>query len=117
MTIIEQRAAFFMWFPSLHASPGVFCTESIKIFPLVKGQDGRIVGMIRDKEKRTIQVNVRMTEADLQLIEKAAELKWPDVEVSLARVVLSLARLAAKEIVSVERLNNEDVAHICLLPR
>ena len=55
--------------------------------------------MKRNEGKRTVQVNVRMTPADLELLERAAEAQWHGAEMSLSGTVLSLAKMAAKEIV------------------
>ena len=58
--------------------------------------------MKRNEEKRTVQVNVRMTPADLELLERAAEANWHGAEMSLSGAVLSLAKMAAKEILDRE---------------
>ncbi len=47
--------------------------------------------------KRTIQVNVKMTEEDFALLRKAAEKRWPDAVMTNSGIVLALARIAAKE--------------------
>jgi hypothetical protein len=48
--------------------------------------------------KRTIQVNVKMTEEDFTMLRKAAEKKWPDAVMTNSGIVLALARIAAREI-------------------
>jgi len=48
--------------------------------------------------KRTIQVNVKMTEDDFALLRKAAERKWPDAVMTNSGIVLALARIAAREV-------------------
>jgi hypothetical protein len=48
--------------------------------------------------KRTIQVNVKMTEEDFTMLRKAAEKKWPDAAMTNSGIVLALARIAAREI-------------------
>ncbi len=48
--------------------------------------------------KRTVQVNVKMTEADFQLLRKAAEKRWPDAEMTNSGIVLALARIAARQV-------------------
>ncbi len=48
--------------------------------------------------KRTIQVNVKMTEDDFALLRKAAEKRWPDAVMTNSGIVLALARIAAREI-------------------
>lgn len=47
--------------------------------------------------KRTIQVNVKMTEDDFALLRKAAEKRWPDAVMTNSGIVLALARIAAKQ--------------------
>lgn len=53
--------------------------------------------------KRTIQVNVKMTEDDFTLLRKAAEKRWPDAVMTNSGIVLGLARIAAKEIVGLRK--------------
>ena len=48
--------------------------------------------------KRTVQVNVKMTSEDFDLLRKAAEKKWPDAVITNSGIVLALARIAAKDI-------------------
>ena len=48
--------------------------------------------------KRTIQVNVKMTEEDFELLRKAAEKRWPDAVMTNSGIVLGLARITAREI-------------------
>ena len=47
--------------------------------------------------KRTVQVNVKMTEDDFTLLRKAAEKRWPDAVMTNSGIVLALARIAARE--------------------
>ena len=47
--------------------------------------------------KRTVQVNVKMTEADFKVLRKAAEKKWPDAVMTNSGIVLAFARIAARE--------------------
>lgn len=47
--------------------------------------------------KRTIQVNVKMTEEDVKMLRKAAEKRWPDAVITNSGIVLALARIAARE--------------------
>lgn len=47
--------------------------------------------------KRTVQVNVKMSPDDFQLLKKAAEKKWPDAVMTNSGVVLGLAKIAARE--------------------
>lgn len=47
--------------------------------------------------KRTVQVNVKMTQDDFELLKKAAEKRWPDAVMTNSGVVLGLAKIAARE--------------------
>jgi uncharacterized protein (DUF1778 family) len=47
--------------------------------------------------KRTVQVNVKMTEEDFTLLRKAAEKRWPDAVMTNSGIVLALARIAARD--------------------
>jgi hypothetical protein len=47
--------------------------------------------------KRTVQVNVKMTDADFLLLRKVAEKRWPDAVMTNSGIVLALARIAARE--------------------
>jgi hypothetical protein len=47
--------------------------------------------------KRTVQVNVKMSPEDFQLLKKASEKKWPDAVMTNSGIVLGLARIAVKE--------------------
>lgn len=47
--------------------------------------------------KKTIQVNVKMTEADHDLMQRAAARLWPNAILSKAAVVLGLAKLRARQ--------------------
>jgi hypothetical protein len=46
--------------------------------------------------KRTVQVNVKMSPEDFQLLKEAAEKKWPDAVMTNSGIVLGLAKIAAK---------------------
>ena len=50
--------------------------------------------------KRTVQVNVKMTEDDVVLLRKAAEKRWPDAVMSTSGIALGLCRIAAREILN-----------------
>jgi uncharacterized protein (DUF1778 family) len=52
---------------------------------------------IQEGVKRTVQVNVKMTQDDYQLLSKAAERRWPDAVMTNSGVVLALARIAARD--------------------
>lgn len=48
--------------------------------------------------KRTVQVNVKMTDEDFSALKRAADAKWPDAVMTNSGIVLALARIAAREI-------------------
>jgi hypothetical protein len=50
--------------------------------------------------KRTVQVNVKMSEEDFQLLSKAAEKLWPDAILSNSGILLGLARITAKNVLA-----------------
>jgi hypothetical protein len=47
--------------------------------------------------KRTVQVNVKMTQDDFNLLRKAANKRWPDAVITNSGIVLALAKIAARE--------------------
>lgn len=47
--------------------------------------------------KRTLQVNVRMSTEDFNLINKAANTLWPDAVLSNSGILLGLAKIAARD--------------------
>ena len=47
--------------------------------------------------KRSIQVNVKMSLEDFQLLKKAAATKWPDAVMTNSGIVLGLAKISARE--------------------
>jgi hypothetical protein len=53
---------------------------------------------IQEDMKRTIQVNVKMSEEDFALLKKAADKHWPDAVMTNSGIVLALARIAAREL-------------------
>jgi len=48
--------------------------------------------------KRTVQVNVKMSPHDFDTLKKAADLLWPDAELTNSGIVLGLAKLGARDI-------------------
>jgi hypothetical protein len=50
--------------------------------------------------KRTVQVNVKMSPDDFQLLKKAAEKKWPDAVMTNSGILLALAKITARESLS-----------------
>jgi hypothetical protein len=49
-------------------------------------------------EKRTVQVNVKLSEKDFDTLRKAGSVLWPDAIVTNSGIILGLAKLAAKDI-------------------
>jgi len=47
--------------------------------------------------KRTVQVNVKMTEEDFKVLRKAANKRWPDAVMTNSGIVLAFAKIAARE--------------------
>lgn len=47
--------------------------------------------------KRTVQVNVKMTQEDFELLKRAAEKRWPDAVITNSGILLALARIAARQ--------------------
>jgi hypothetical protein len=47
--------------------------------------------------KRSVQVNVKMTQEDFELLQKAAAKRWPDAVLTNSGIVLALAKIAARE--------------------
>lgn len=56
--------------------------------------------------KRTVQVNVKMTQEDAELLQKAAEKRWPGAVMSNSGIVLALARIAANDTIA-RRIRNQ----------
>lgn len=48
--------------------------------------------------KRTVQVNVKMSEEDFALLKKVAALHWPDAILTNSGIVLGLAKIGAKSL-------------------
>ena len=58
---------------------------------------------IQEAMKRTVQVNVKMSPEDFQLLKKAAEKKWPDAVMTNSGIVLGLAKISAKQTLGSDR--------------
>ena len=58
----------------------------------------KLKSSIQEDMKRTIQVNVKMSEEDFALLKKAADKRWPDAVITNSGIVLALARIAARGI-------------------
>jgi len=50
--------------------------------------------------KRPLQVNVRLSQADLDLLHRAAERLWPSVPITKSTLLLSLAKMKAGEVLA-----------------
>jgi hypothetical protein len=57
--------------------------------------------------KRTVQVNVKMTEEDFALLRKAAEEHWPDAVMTNSGIVLALARIAARDMLTGKKVSKK----------
>jgi hypothetical protein len=47
--------------------------------------------------KRTVQVNVKMTQEDFGLLKRAAEKRWPDAVMTNSGILLAFAKIAARD--------------------
>ncbi|HTP69983.1 MAG TPA: hypothetical protein VMJ35_13830 [Dongiaceae bacterium] len=54
--------------------------------------------------KRTVQVNVKMTQDDFELLKRAADKRWPDAVMTNSGVVLALAKIAARETIAKKKI-------------
>lgn len=81
----------------------LFCDDSAP-----RGEFGRTLGTLSNVAqylrladtggmKRTVQVNVKMTQEDFELLKKAAEKRWPDAVITNSGIVLALAKIAARQ--------------------
>jgi hypothetical protein len=59
--------------------------------------NGNCKTQIQEGMKRTVQVNVKMSPEDFQLLNKAAEKRWPDAVMTNSGIVLGLAKISARE--------------------
>ena len=53
--------------------------------------------------KRTVQVNVKMSDDDFTQLRKAAERRWPEAVMTNSGVVLALALIAARQTLGLKR--------------
>lgn len=58
---------------------------------------------IQEGMKRTVQVNVKMSPEDFQLLKKAAEKKWQDAVMTNSGIVLGLAKISARDVLRKSR--------------
>jgi hypothetical protein len=47
--------------------------------------------------KRTVQVNVKMTQEDFGFLRRAADKRWPDAVMTNSGILLALAKIAARD--------------------
>ncbi len=59
---------------------------------------------IQEAMKRTVQVNVKMSPEDFNLLKKAAEKRWPDAVMTNSGIVLGLAKISAREVLRKGRM-------------
>lgn len=48
--------------------------------------------------KRTVQVNVRLSTEDFELIQRAANVLWPDAVLTNSGILLGLAKISARDV-------------------
>ena len=53
--------------------------------------------------KRTIQINVRISAEDHDLIQRAANKLWPDAVLTNSGILLGLAKIAARQVLGVKK--------------
>jgi len=53
--------------------------------------------------KRTVQINVKLSPDDFNLLKKAAAKKWPGAVLSNSGIVLGLAKISAREVLQKRR--------------
>ena len=64
-----------------------------------------------ESAKRSIQVNVRLSEQDFDLIKKASAKLWPNAVLTNSGILLGLARLAAKRVLDRPRGQKSSERH------
>lgn len=57
-----------------------------------------IDNVMPSNSKRTVQINVRMSPEDRDMLKRAADILWPDAELTNSGIVLGLAKLGARDI-------------------
>lgn len=58
--------------------------------------------------KRTVQVDVKMSTEDFDLLQQAATALWPEAVLSNSGIVLGLAKIAAKDSLKRKRTKSGD---------
>jgi hypothetical protein len=53
--------------------------------------------------KRTVQVNVKMTQDDFSMLRKAAEKRGPDAVITNSGIVLALAKIIARQVLGTNK--------------
>ncbi len=74
-----------------------------------------------DAGKRTVQVNVKMSGEDYELLQAAAKTLWPDAIISNSGILLGLARISDRDIVgrkqkpgtANDKQGNEEDGQVC----
>jgi hypothetical protein len=64
-----------------------------------------------ESEERKPQINVRVDRGDLEALQHAARLAWPQLRLTTGKILLTLAMWKAKEIVE-ERLKRQHLQHV-----
>ncbi len=81
-------------FTSHHMPP--WDNHPVRRIPLVTLRGA--TGGMQPTAKRTVQVNVKMTREDFDLLKEAAHTYWPDAVLSNSGIVLGLAKMASRDI-------------------
>ena len=61
------------------------------------------MGVMETTGKRTVQVNVKMSTTDFDLLRRAADALWPEAVLSNSGIILGLARMAARQALTGKR--------------
>jgi uncharacterized protein (DUF1778 family) len=75
-------------------------TNSIVVVEEEKSND---TGEMQPTGKRTVQVNVKMSSEDFELLQRAASALWPDAILSNSGIILGLAKIAARDVLKQKR--------------
>ncbi len=54
--------------------------------------------VMQSSSKRTLQINVRMSPEEWDLLQRAADSIWPKAEITKAATVLGFAKMAAEDV-------------------
>jgi hypothetical protein len=58
--------------------------------------------------KRIVQVNIKMSAEDFELLKRAADSRWPDAILSNSGMILGLAKMAAKDVLKGKRRKSRE---------